>query len=76
MWLYNDYVDHFGIAKDHELTPNKVWADLYKHMDFIKNKIADPFPPDDLWSRFFHHCGFTRHLSPQDIFINAPWGDE
>ena len=74
--LYIEHNDHYAISTDHEITPEKIWDDLYKYLDFLKLSTADPFPPDELWTREFHHCGFTRHLSPQDIFINSPWNKE
>ena len=45
MGLYEKNVDHFGVSTDHEISPNEIYNDLYKYSDFIKNKIADPFPP-------------------------------
>jgi len=74
--LFNENVNHFSKCTNHETTPGIVFKDTYKYADFIKDKTADPFPPDKLWTKYFHYCGFTRHLSPQDIFINSPWDDE
>ena len=76
MQLYELHVDHFGITSDHEISPDEMQKDLYKYADFLKIKTADPFPPQKLFSRYFHHCGFKRNMSPQDIYINSPWHEE
>ena len=45
-------------------------------MDFVKNTTADIFPYNKKWTRYHHFCGFTRRISPQDIFINSPWHED
>ena len=73
---YNNKNDHCAINTDQETTPSKIWDDLFQEMDFIINKTADIFPYNKRWTRYHHFCGFTRKISPQDIFINSPWAEE